>query len=369
MKIRIDRKILAQAIAEVAPYAPSKPVVAVLKNAKFTTRGNRMKIEANDTQCSVAKYVETLECDQDGSFLMDMADFNKFISKIKGDEVEIEVEDNSVHVKHKNGTADFQTEDAKDFPEIKIPKDNVIEIQIGANILADAISKAKSFVANDKLRPIMTAIYAYVKDNEFGFCASDTHKLIHGYSAIDNAGDLDIHWIIIPTSFTAVLNACKSADLAKIQITEKHVSYFIGNTRIMTLQIQGNFPNFARVISKEWNMECSVDKGDFSDALSRISLFCDSTECIKMNVSNLDMAISVDNLDKMKKSTEHLMHNGCNGNIQIGVNVSHIQTCASIFNAGDVLLRMTDATRPILFTQQDNENVKAIVMPMALINQ
>lgn len=370
MKIKIDRKTFAQTLGEVALFAPSKAPMAILKYAKITTKGNRMKMESNDSQNAMVKYIELMECDEDGTFLIDIADLNKFIAKIKSPVIEIDVESTTVRVKHEKGVAEFATENADLYPAFKMPSDNVTEIEIDTRVLADAISKGRGFVMNDTLRPQMCAIYAYTEaGDKFGYCATDTHKLIHGWYNLSGNDYPDVHWLIIPPVFPSILNACKGADLAKIQITDSHVAYRIGNSIIQTLQAKGNYPNFKRVIPQTHTMECAVDKTEFAEALGRVALFCDNTQCVKLDISAMDMSVSVDNLDLMRKSTEHVIHGGCNGEIKIGVNVIHAQTCASVFGNGDVLMSMTDASRPILFTQQDNENLQVICMPMSLVNE
>lgn len=369
MKIKIDRKTFADALAEVAPFAPSKPTVMILKFAKVTTKDTRMKIEANDTENSMVKYIKTEECDQDGSFLIDIAELNKFMQKVKGDTIELDVDGGTIRVKHSKGTAEFMTQDAKEFPEFKMPDKESTEISIPTSLLAGAIAKAKGFVATDTLRPIMTAIYAYVKDGTFGYCSTDTHKLVHGHQSceIPNRGT-DVHWLIMPPVFSALLTACKSSDTARIQITDTNVQYTIGNVRIQSVQAKGNYPNFQRVIPQTWNMECAVDKSELIEAIGRVSLFVDSSECVKINISRMDMTLTVDNVMYNKFANENITHNGCDGEITIGVNGNHLLSSIAVFNAGEILMRMTDASRPILFAQRDNENISSIVMPMTVVN-
>ena len=374
MKITIDRKIFAQALAEVAPFAPAKAPMAILKNAKITTKGNRMKVEANDTQTSMVKYIETMECDEDGSFLIDIADFNKYIAKTKGDTIEVTVDGYNIKVKHSKGTAEFQTADAKEFPSFNMPQDETTEIRLNSALLADAIQKGRNFVSNDKVRPQMGTIYAYVNDKEFGYCASDTTKLIHGYNECTaeiktpDGEQKEVNWYIMPSVFNAVANACKENDTAVLHITPTKVQYTIGNVRIQTVLANGKFPAFRRVIPTIWNMECAVEKLDIVDALGRVSMFCDSSECMKMDISRMDMTLSVDNIDYMKSSKENITHAGCSGEIQIGVNASKMMTCMSVFNNGEILMRMTDPARPILLCTKDVENLKVIIMPLALVN-
>ncbi|MBD5381926.1 DNA polymerase III subunit beta [Clavibacter sp.] len=368
MKITIDRKVFAQALSEVLPFAPAKAPIEILKNAKITTKGNRMKLEANDTHTSITKYIDVIECDEESSFLINVADLNAFVSKIKGNTIEIIVSENTLSLKHEKGKAEFQTAPSEEYPPMKEMGDST-KVEIPVYMLLSAVSNGRGFVMSDNLRPQMCAIYAYLEHGDkFGYCATDTYKLIHGWFDLDGIEVPVIHWLIMPTVFRAIINAGKGIDVVEIQISDTKVSYRFGNTIIRTIQATGNFPNFKRVIPQSWKMECVVEKQDLIDSLGRVSLFCDASECVKFDINQMDMTLSVDNLEYMKKSIENLSHGGCNGNIVIGANVNHVTTSASVIPDGEILMRMDDASRPILFATKDNDKLQVIVMPMQLIS-
>lgn len=367
MKITIDRKVFASALSDVAPFAPQKSPVAILKYARITTKGTRMKIEANDAQCAMVRYIETNECDQDGIFLIDIAELNKFISKVKGDTIEMTVDGNTVKVRHSKGTAEFQTVPADEYPAFKMSDSESTELDIPTAALSDAVAKGKVFISTDILRPQICAIYAYTEGGKFGYCATDTHRLIHSWRGMSGDSCPDVNWYIMPSVFSAIMNACKTADMARVRITESHVQYTIGGFRIQSVQAKGSFPNFRRVIPQTWSMECGVGKSDMMDSTSRVSMFCPAqSRCIKFGIGRMDMTISADDLDTMKSSMESISHNGCDGEITIGVNADNITAALSVFN-GDILMRMTDSSRPILLAEPGNDRMQVICMPMQLI--
>lgn len=363
MKLKIDRKVFTQALIDVAPFAPVKAPIPILKNAKITTKGNRMKIEANDTQCSMTKYIELIECDQDGSVLVNIAELNKFIGKIKSPIIEIEVNDNTLIIKHDQGTANFQTEDVVQFPVFKMNPEETVDVKMPAAMLTNAINNAKGFVSTETLRPVMCAIYAQIENGKFEYCASDTHKLIYGYDVLQDAPNT--HWFIMPQALSSIVNACKGVNEVTITITHTYASYRIGNSVIHTVLAKGNYPSFKRVIPQLWSKDVVVEKSDMIDALRRASLFCNNTQCVKMNISPMDMIISVDNIETMRNSTEYVAHGGCNGDLKIGVNANHLITSVEVFNQGKLLMCMDNESRPILI-KQDNNDIQVVVMPMQL---
>ena len=369
MKLTVDCKMLAQAIGEVAPFSPSKPTIDILKYAKVTTKYNRMKIEANDANKTLIKYIDVMECDEDGQFLVEIAEVNKFFAKLKSNTVDIVVDNNNVTIRHPKGEATFATANADEYPSFRISEEQSTSVEIPAAKICEFVKIGKGFVASDTTRPQMTAIYAYVKDGMFGFCATDTHRLITDHTDVMFAPDMDINWYIDPTIFATLIKMCAATEgNVTVKVYEGHVSYKIGDTIIHTTQIKGRYPNFQRVIPSTWGIECGCDRDELLESVNRSAMFCAASNCMKLKYSRMDIVVTVDNIDFMRKTTETLTHNGCNGEIEIGMSADNLQACLSVCNAGEVLMRMTDANKPMLFVQSESPNRTILAMPMALIN-
>ena len=367
MKIIIKRDTLIDALSQVIPFASPKAAIAILRYAKITTKGNRIKFESNDAHASMRRYAEAVEIDQDGSFLVNPADVFSLVSKCKDEDITLVVDGETLTVKHKKGEATFQVMRVEEYPDFDMPNNDITEISLPTALLLDCIKVAKGFVGSDDLRPQMKAIYAYVKDGEFGYCATDTRKMNTDHNTVDNVADLDVNWYIEPSVFSAITKACKDVENVVVKVSPSHVSYRIGNTIIQTVQTKGNYPDFNRVIPKTWGMECGVDRSELIDSLKRVSLQCDDSRIVKLDISQMDMAITSENFQHMKKASETLQHNGCNGNITIGMQIDYLLICLESCAADEVVLRLADASRPMILHQADKPNATILLMPMTIV--
>lgn len=368
MKITVKRGAFVSAFSDVMPFIPAKAVMPILKNAKITVKGNRLKIEANNAQDSISRYMEVEAADAEDSFCVSAADFGKYITALKGDTIDIETDGDEVTVKHSKGTGDFQSVPSDEFPAFKMPEDSVT-ITIPSAVLGEAVSTASVFAATETLRPMMCAIYAYVKEGKFGYAASDTHKMIHGFhDGFENINE--VNWYIMPTAFKPLAKACKaySGDVT-IRISEGKVSYRLGDTAIFTVQTQGKYPDFNRVIPKEWVMDFNVERDDMQDSLRRMLMFCDDSQCVRLNVSPMDIVLKVDNLAAVKRGSEAIVHGGCAGEMTIGVNGQYMLDALTAFAPGEIRMCLTEASRPMVIRQASKPNVTTIVMPMVIAEQ
>lgn len=369
MKIIVNRLILAQALADIMPFVPSKAPIQILKYAKFTTKGNKLKLEANNAQDSISIYIDTMECDADGMFCVDANDISRYVAVTRGNEIELTIEGDVITVRHSKGTAEFPAVSADEFPSFSIAAEDSAQLTIPSAIMSEVLQNAVSFVSKETVRPYMTAIYATVANGEFTYAASDTHKLIYAHTPLANAEEINVSWYIVPSAFKSIQKGCKIAPKVKLIVSDTKVSYRMGDTVINTVQVKGAYPNVQRVIPTQHMLDINVNRDEIADTLKRISMFCGTSRCAKLKISPMDILVSADDDLTAKKSSESVIHGGCASDLTIGMNVDYLLETLSVLNPGDINLAFTDDSHPAVLTQASKENVTIILMPMQITRE
>lgn len=365
MKIEISRKVLADALSELAPLASKKTVLMILSNVKFVTKGNKIRLQTSDAETSIRKYVDAENIDQDGSFLVDCASLTTFVNKVKGDNLTLTLDENTLTVKHAKGKATFQTLPPDDFPEVK-QGEEAVTISLMTSDLLKLISVARSFVSYDDFRPMMKAIRAIVADGKLTVCATDTRVLFT--DSIDLLQPTpDVAWYIEQSVFSMLVNACKRDEDVTVIISPSNVTYRIGATTFYTQQTQGKYPDFNRVIPKSHKVEVKCDKNDLADTLSRSTLFVEDSSLIRVAIGSAEMEISADNVSKLQKMTERVTCES-DAELTIGANAKMLAGCVKACAANEVLFELEDASRPIVIKDALNPNRVILCMPMQLVN-
>lgn len=365
MQITISRKVLAGALAELAPLAGKNKVLPVLNNIKFVTKGNKIRLQTTDGDTSIRKYIEAESIDQDGEFLVDCASLNAFVGKIKLDVLSLVVEENTLVVKHGDGKATFPISSTENFIE-PLQEEKDVEIVLNAKTLAAFVSIARNFVSTDDFRAVLKPIRAIIDNDTFYVCATDTRKMFTD-SVMLECDNCDVQWFIDPSVFSALIKACKGQEKAIVKITDRNVSYRIGATTIYHQQIQGNYPNYKRVIPQSHSISVVCDKYELIDVLQRASLFLDVNNLIKISISSLSMDVQAENLGKLQKSMETL---SCSSNhdITFGASSQILLDCINACESDEITIELNDPSHPIVLKDNANPNRIALCMPMILIN-
>lgn len=365
MKIEISKKVLADALSELAPLAGKKQALMILSNVKCVVKGNRMRMQASDGTMTIRKYVELVSSETDGEFITDCASLNNFVGKVKDDFLTLTYADNVLNVKHSKGNAKFPAQPTDDFPEVKIDAE-ATEFNIPANKFIRLLTAAKGFVSTETLRPIMCVVRARIENGILSMSASDTHQLFTDSASVES-GDLNIEWNVEQCAFSSLIKACKKAETIIVRVSEKNAQYRIADTTIFTQLTQGIFPNIAKVIPQTHNIEASCDKTEILDSLSRVMMFTEQSKVIRIGTSTMAMDISVDNLDTMRSAKESV---GCtsDGEIVFGVNVAYFINCLNACESQEVVVQLGNPTRPIVIKDKENPDRTVLCMPMQLVN-
>lgn len=363
MKIEIGRKVLADALSELAPLAGKNKALMVLDNVKFVTKGNKIRLQTSDVETTIRKYIEADSIDQDSSFLVDCASLTAFVSKVKGDNLTLTLDENTLIVKHSKGKASFQILPVDDFPEVS-QYDESTTIELNAPDFARLVSVARNFVSNDDFRITMKPIRALVENGKFTVCATDTRVLFTDSVELSNDAPATA-WYIEQSVFGMLVNACKSAESVTVIVSPKNVTYRIGSTTFYTQSTCGNYPDFNRVIPKSHKIEVDCDKSELIDTLSRSTLFVEESNLVRVAVSETEMAISADNVSKLQRMSEKVV---CQSNAEVafGANAKMLAECVKACAANEVLFELEDASRPIVIKDALNPNRVILCMPMQL---
>lgn len=366
MKITIDRAVFARAISELAPLTKKKTAIAIFDSIKFVTKGNRIRLQSTDGEMTIRKYIEAQSIDVEDAFCVNGASLNAFISKVKGDTLEMTIEDDIMKIKHKGGVAELKTIPIDGFVEPEKLGDEIQEINIPSDKFARLLNVAKNFVSSETIRPQICSIFVRVKDKELTMCATDTRKMFVDKFVIDNLDSaIDTSFYITPNAFGDVLNACKGEGAICVKTTEKMVVYRIGPTTIFTLQPTGKYPNFERVIPQQHSIEVNLSKDDLSESLTRSAIFTEQSGLLKICVSNLSLDITAINYNNISKSVETLTCTA-NSGLEFGVNVVVFKSLIDACEDKDVNMLLGGAALPIVIKDSANQERILLCMPMSI---
>jgi len=267
MRCEIDRGILVEMLAGVVNALPNKTTYAILANLKLEVNAGKLALTGTDLDTHVRKTFKLEGESEDGLTVLPGKKLADIVREISAPKVDIFTKELTVHVHGGGAKASFSGLDPAEFPEAPaLPEGVVLEFPL-ATLLEhfDTVSYA---VSKDDSRPAMTGVNWEVSKTETRMVGTDGHRL--GFISQKGKYPGKIKVIIDPK---VVGLFPRGEEKVTVHMDPTRVGFVFENTTIITRVVEGPYPDYERVIPKDYPARAILDMDLFSAILRRALVF------------------------------------------------------------------------------------------------
>ncbi len=192
--------------------------------------------------------------------------------------------------------------------------------------------------------------------------ATDGHRMALSFLVAPN---LETEFgIILPKKSVAeirrVIDDCKEV---RISVSRVKIKIIAGATTIISKLIDGEFPDYNRVLPKDNNHIAMIDKKVFFNCVDRVSTVAiDKHKSLKLIVENGKITLQVGTNDN-SIAYEELDVNYTGERIETGFNARYLLDIIGQIDAAELLMRFKDGNCPALIEAKDMSSV-FVIMPV-----
>ena len=369
MKFTVEKSSLFKSLSHVQSIVEKKNTLPILSNILIEAQNNSLVLSATDMDISIT---EKINCNviEEGSTTVTAHTLYDIIRKLpESSEIEIISNDGKI-MSLRAGKSKFSLSCLlkDDFPIIEIG-DLENEISIDSLKLFKLIDKTRFAVSNEETRYFLNGIYFHKIENNndiyLSFVATDGHRLAKFDCAYNNTLK-NIPGVIIPKKTVNELHKLLSDfdGLVKINLSSNKIVFFVGESILISKLIDGNFPDYKRVIPKENKNTLKVDRNSFSLAVDRVStITTDKLPVIKLKImNNMVNLTSVNN--ENGTATEDINVNYSGEEMEIGFNSKYILEMINNLEDETIILDFKDSASPVIAKEESNPDLIYVLMPM-----
>jgi DNA polymerase III subunit beta len=250
----------------------------------------------------------------------------------------------------------------------KLPKEeNAPLVKISGNTLLEMIKKTSFAISTDETRYILNGVFFEPREGgKLRMVATDGHRLSLVERELE--GDFKLRGgVIIPRKGLLELKRLlDEAPDAECQLGFAENSALFkkpGLTMVMRL-IDGQFPEYQRVIPKEGEKVVTISKLRLQEGLKRIALLsADKSNAVKIGLSENQLRITSHNPDLGEaKDDIEIPYKG--GEVSIGFNARYLIDVLSVLEGDEVVFELGDEHSPGVLRPPGDKSYTAVVMPM-----
>jgi len=362
MKFVCERNILLKEIAIAQEIIASKNVISILSNIYLEAENDSLTIKATDLKVNFETKVPVTVLES-GPATVFGDKFLGILGSVPEGEMEFEHNDNKVKIKTSVKKANFQLKSiASDkFPEFPIPSVEYFEMPI--KDFKEMISQTVFAVSDDETRFFMNGVFLEKLEDKLIMVATDGRRLAYIGKYTENIKNFPS--IIIPPKILNIIIK-KSGDegLIAISITDKIMFISFGSYSLSSVLIEGQFPNYRKVIPEEQLNSFTVNRKEMLDALKRVSLLVEQkSHRIYIELKPGVMQIYSEE-GEIGDAKEEISCKFDGEEVSLALNYRYIEEPLKVIYTEEICIRFTNPSKAITITPHPETDFFHIVMPM-----
>ncbi len=328
------------------------------------------------------KYIEIempVQLDDEGSITINAKTFVDILKTIDDDQINLVIEESNQHVIIQSSSDEFTIKWIPASEYVAIPEvQSDTPIKIDTSDFIEGINKVEYAVTEKNFSPVLTGVFMRIAQNEgekeLVFVGTDSFRLAEYKISYQGDGE-ELSMIVPKVHINDLKKVAEYALMNEAQeMTTKYANnmveftYQVDAMRIMcsSILIQGSFPDYQQesIIPTTYESKSLIDASQLEKAIKKIEILTRdmnnyilvSGEQDKVNLSSwqTDLWHADTSLSALHEGTEY----------SYGVNGKYITDCIKAVSWEEVVMRVIDSEKPIIFKDKDDENFTYVVRPL-----
>jgi len=371
MQFNINKEIFLKGLTKVQGIIEKRHTIPILANVLIEAKKDEILITATDLEVGIkSRYPSNVL--KEGKITVSAKKLFEIIKEFPNKEIQF-ISKSNYWVEITCGKSIFNLVglSPEEFP--KFPDLNIDNSELKSSIFSEMIDKTIFSVSNDETKFNLTGIFIKSDfnnlDNNIVFVSTDGHRL----SLIERnlTSSLDEKFkegFILPKKGISEIRKLidDPEEILNIGISDNNFSVSNEFTTLIMRMVDGDFPDFKRVIPEKTANTALINRDLFLHALRRISVLSSekskgirvglSKDCLLLSSSNPDLGDAKEEIDVIYDGSE----------ISIGFNARYVIDILQAIEDENIVFYLKDNISPGLIQPEKDENYLAVVMPMRL---
>jgi DNA polymerase-3 subunit beta len=364
MEFVCSRGTLFDTLSMVAGVVKKNPPLPVLSNVlvKADPEAGRLQLTATDLEVGVACGLAA-EVDGGGEITLPARKLTEILRELPEAAVTVNVEGTSCTISCENVRFNLAGIEAAEFP----PQPQVAPettLTLSSDTVREMIHQTIFAVSYDETRYFLNGIYISAKGQELVFVATDGRRLAKSTRQLES-GDYDFAGIIPTKAVSEIDKLAAKVEEVTFSLARGHIVADFGDTVLTASLIEGDYPDYNKLIPAEFPRSARVNRGLLEDATRRISLMADETSH-RVAYEFDDNQVRITGKSEQGEAAEQLDVGYDADPLRIGFNARYINDALKATEAPEIEFQLLENLRPGLIKPAEGEDYLCLIMPMRL---
>ncbi|HWI41569.1 MAG TPA: DNA polymerase III subunit beta [Verrucomicrobiae bacterium] len=371
MEFRIARDSFQRALQKVQGIVERRNTMPILSNVLIEAEGDRIDMTATDLEVGMKSSYAT-QVVTPGKITVSAKKLYEIIKELPDQEITFSTREND-WVEVRCGKAQFSLvglspEEFPYFPQVR--DENFVELENG--LIRRMIDETSYAICNDETKFNLNGIFTQAAEEngspKLRMVATDGHRLSLVCKPVGNAPPAGLaRGVILPRKGVFELRKMAEEEGSlELGFMDNSAVIRKGDTVVVMRLVDGDFPDYGRVIPTSNDRRVPVDRNDFLHSLRRMSILSsDKYKGIKLDIRSGNIEISSSN-PELGEAREDLETDYQGENVVLRFNAKYLIDVLSTLEEEQVELALKDELSPAIVRSRNDDDFLAVIMPMRL---
>ena len=349
MKFSCMKSELAQAIQIAGRSIASKPQTPIMSGIFMYAHDDMLEIQATDYEIGVMLHIPA-EIEAPGQAVVSGRYLQEVVRTLPEEEVSIAYEKSTNICTIASGRSNFNLLSMKseDYPQIRRIKEGKT-FKVSSAVLGELIRRTIFACATNETRPVFTGALLEVEGNNLSMAATDVHRLALNKESIEEEQKGKESYIVPKRVLEEVRHVFggEVPEDVTVKCTRSEMSFETEKVYLTSRLIDGQFPDYRRVIPSEFGTRVTLKHSEFFAAVSRVGLIARASDynIIKLIFNMGQVHISSDNpiVGKAEETVPAVIDGE---DIKIALNASYLIDVLKILNGENIVISLNGTLKP-----------------------
>ena len=372
MKLRCERDVLVEALSTAGRAVSSRGgALPVLQGVRLEVVGDELRLAGSDLDLTI-QVTAPVAGQEDGVCVIPARLAADIVRSLEPGAVQIETDDDEARIASGRSQFAVRVLPADEFPRLPVQSGDAVTL--ASADFAEALRQVVRAASSDDARPVLTGVLMAAEDPGLRLVATDSYRLavrdLPGASVLREGQK-----VLIPSRALTELQRLAGSTPEKgddkkapaevtLRLGEHDASFEVGDVRLTTRLIEGEFPNYRQLIPASYPNRLIVGREALLDALRRVRLLVrDQTTPARIALKADGIQLTVVS-SEIGQATEDVDAKYEGAEMTVAFNPGYLIDGVEAITGDEVLLETLDALKPATLRSTEGGEYLYLLMPV-----
>ena len=371
------RKELFEGIQTVGKAVATRSSLPILTHIRIAAKDGKVSMMATDLEMWMEHTLPGVGITEDGAATAPARNFTELLAAMPDADVSVTVEDetNTLHLRCLKANYKLLGLSADEFPLLPQVKEDS-RFVIDRETLKDAIKQTIFATSTDETRAILTGVLVVFQGDSLKLVATDTHRLaVRDCPVKEGSGSASA---IVPSRAMNELLRIVGNEEGEVVVTlsGNQIQFQVDDesgskTTLISRLIDGQFPNYERVIPAQATKTLTVERAPLAAAVKRASIVArDSASRVVLRTTDdgdkLTITAESGSVGNAYEEVE-VARTGDDTPVEIAFNAKYLADVLNVLDTEGLHIELTEPLRPGVIRPTDTADYLCVLMPMQVV--